>query len=249
MNIGFFRDVFSGRLAVIYPDRRLAAVPETGLVIPTFNRPDYLRTSLESLRNSRLEGVLVVIVDDASSEPETLETVKSLTLPHVPVIKIFKRRRKGFAAHESVRMGWDLLSGRYGCRFLCCLDADTLVKPDWLIRMRSLFDRERPRRGPLIVTGFNAQPHPVLSEGVDFYLKKVVGGISMFFDREMYRDVVRPNLKLEPATGVGWDWHVIYEMERRGYPFLCTKPSVVQHIGCRGVYSTAAGGYDVALDY
>lgn len=249
MNGRFFRDILSRRPAVVYPDRWPASIPETGLVIPTFNRPEYLKTSLASLRGSRLEDVLVVVVDDASSEPMTLEMVKHLTLPGVPVIRIFKRRRKGFSAHESLRLAWDLLSGKYGCRFLCCLDSDTVVKPDWLVRMRSLFDRERPRRGPLIVTGFNAQPHPVLSEAADFYFKKVVGGISMFFDRDMYREVVRPNLKLEPATGVGWDWHVIYEMERRGYPFLCTKPSVVQHIGCRGVYSTAAGGYDVALDF
>jgi glycosyltransferase involved in cell wall biosynthesis len=246
---GFFRDILSGRRTLVYPDPWSAAVPETGLVIPTFNRPEYVRASFASLRSSRLEGVLVVIVDDASSDPATLEMVRALDLPGVPVIKVFKHRRRGVAAHESLRWGWDLLSGKYRCRFLCCLDSDAVVKPDWLIRIRSLFDRETPRRGPLIITGFNAHRHPVLSEGADFYLKKVVGGINMFFDAAMYRKVVRPNLRLDPTTGVGWDWHVIHEMERQGYSFLCTKPSAVQHIGCQGIFSTVAGGYDMARDY
>ncbi len=249
MKTGFLREILCGHRTLVLPDRWPAAIPETGLVIPTFNRPEYVRASFESLRGSRLQGVLVVIVDDASNDPETLEMVKALDLPGVPVIKVFKHRRRGVAAHESLRWGWDLLSGKYRCRFLCCLDSDAVVKPDWLVRIRSLFDRETPRRGPLIVTGFNAHPHPVLSEEADFYIKKIVGGINMFFDGEMYRKVVRPNLKLESSTGLGWDWHVIHEMERQGYPFLCAKPSVVQHIGCRGVYSTAAGGYDVALDF
>ncbi len=191
----------------------------------------------------------MAVVDDASNDPETVKLVNDLTLPGIPIIKIFKRLRGGFAVHESLRLGWDLLAGKYGCRFLCCLDSDVVVRADWLLRMRNLFDREAARRGPLIVTGFNAQPHPVICEGDDFYLKKVVGGISMFFDHDMYREVVRPNLKLEPSTGVGWDWHVIHEMGRRGFPFLCTKPSVIQHIGRHGVYSTDAGGYDVAHDF
>jgi len=249
MNFRVVRDRLLGRLTVIAPRPRLCVPPEVGLAVPTFNRPQYARASFASLRASSLPKVMLAIVDDASSEREIVELVKEFAIPGVPAIKILKRRRQGFNAHESLRLAWDLLADDYGCRFFCCLDSDAVVKPDWLVRIRSLFDRESRRRGPLIVTGFNAHTHPVRSEGADFYLKQIVGGINMFFDAEMYREVVRPNLKFEPSTGQGWDWHVIHEMERRGYPFLCTKPSVVQHIGRQGIYSTASGGYDVAHDY
>jgi len=38
-------------------------------------------------------------------------------------------------------------------------------------------------------------------------------------------------------------------MHRRGYPMLCTKPSVIQHIGQFGQFSNAGVGFDRATDF
>lgn len=236
-------------LDTIYPAEPLLNTYEIGLVIPTCNRPDYLRTCFASLQQSRLENVIVVVVDDASHIQETVDLVRSFSMPDVPVVKILKQQWQDFAVHDSLRIGWDFSFTSFNCRYLCNLDSDTIVKIDWFNRLRDLYRRERPKRGPIIVTGFNSNRHPVLGEGDDYYLKETIGGLNMLFDLPLYQKIIRPNLKYEMDTQVGWDWFVVGAMQKMEYPILCIKPSVIQHIGKLGRFSNLSNGYDVALDF
>jgi glycosyltransferase involved in cell wall biosynthesis len=235
---------------ILYPHGPLPDSCETGLVIPTFNRSDYVRACFASLRKSRFpEGTVVVVVDDDSQEQETIELARFFSLPGVPVIKIFRQQSRHFTVHESLRTGWDFLVERFNCPYLCNLDSDALVKENWLTQLRDLYRREREKRGPIIVTGFNADSHPVLGEEEGFCHKESIGGLNMFFDGDLYRTVVRPNLRFDEETQVGWDWFTVWAMQRLGHPFLCLKPSVVQHIGESGRNSGAEVGYDRAPDF
>ncbi len=221
---------------------------QVGLVIATWNRPAYLRRMLDHLSASDLTHTIVAIVDDASSSEETRRLVRDFSMDATPVVKIFRMRRRGYAVDEALRDGWDLLADEYGCRLLANVDPDTIMKPDWLQRLVELFDRERARQGPLIVTGFNSRAHGTIREDEDFWVKSSIGGLNMLFDAALYRDVVRPNLRYEPMSEVGWDWYVVAAMRARGYPFLCLRPSRVQHIGEVGRFSRL-GNHDVADDY
>lgn len=234
---------------VVRPAAPPATWPGTGLVVTTFDRPEVLERSLASLGASALEGAVLAIVDDASADPRTRRLIDGFAPPGVPVFRVYKQERRGFGVHESLRIGWDLLRGECGCARLANLDGDTLVKPDWLARLGSLFERERARRGPLIATGFHAGSHGVLEEGPDLRVKASVGGINLYFDAALYDEVVRPNLRWDPVREVGWDWHVVGAMRARGLPLLCTRPSVVQHIGLVGRFSGPRAGCDVAPDF
>jgi Glycosyl transferase family 2 len=237
------------RVTVIPPHGDAQPGPfDVGLVIATYNRPEYLRRTLDHLAHSSLDGTIVAIVDDASSSAETRQIVRECALGQTPIVKIFRTRRRGYAVHEALQDGWDLLANQYGCRLLANVDPDTIMKPDWLQRLVTVFRRERALQGPLILTAFHSRQHPTLSEADDVRVKSSIGGLNMMFDRELYSDLVRPNLVYEPMSEVGWDWYVVAAMRARGYPFLCLRPSLVQHIGEVGRFSRP-DSHDVADDY
>lgn len=227
----------------IEPAGALPAHTTVGLVITTYNRPRLTARCFRSLRRSHLGDTAVVVVDDGSDDHRTRQLVAGLEFPDVPIIKAFRRRHEGFNVHESLRLGWELLLDRYHCRYLANLDADVVVKADWLRRVLALFQAQRPLRGPLLVTGFNAHTHPVFVEESDYRIKASIGGLQTLFDPALYQEVIRPHLR------VNWDDHVVAVMRVRGYPLLCTKPSVVQHLGRTGHYSNLSAGYDVAYDF
>ncbi len=60
----------------------------------------------------------------------------------------------------------------------------------------------------------------------------------------IYDKIVRPCL-----SGLDWDWLMVEQMHDHNYPILCTRPSVIQHIGRDGLWSSSNGTYDVAIDY
>lgn len=220
-----------------------------GLVVTTYNRPWYAWRTLRCLRRS-LQGsdVAVAVVDDASSSAATLRVVRSFASGPLPVATLLKKQRQGFDVHNSLKLGWDYLHRQHGCRYLVNIDSDVLSKPGWLETLKALFERERRRRGPLLLTGFNTPNHPVLETHEDYCIKKSFGGINTFFDRALYEETVRPNLVFNKEENWGWDWYVVKALREASYPMLCSRPSVVQHIGRLGQWSRWRH-YDKAVDY
>jgi hypothetical protein len=233
-----------------------------GVVVTAFGRPLSLLRTLHDLRNSTLDDAVVAVVDDGSVDVVTPAIVSAFTIPSVrvlsvlrptkplraatyllPVVGRFYRDLSTFTVHEALQAGFDtLLTVEPTLQLLVNVDGDLRLRRDWLTRLRALHTRERARRGPLIATGFHAPNHPVVEVHDDFVVKASVGGANLAFDVDVYRDVVRPQLALH------WDWRVCAEMQRRGWPLLCTRPSVVQHAGRVGRFSRR-GQFDHAEDF
>jgi hypothetical protein len=215
-----------------------AQVPTIGLVICTFNRPELLRATLASLETTTLPtNTVVALVDDGSTDLETRQLIHAFALDTCPVHKIYRVAHDGFGVHDSLRIGWDYLHERYGLSYFVNLDSDTVLRREWLVKSLELFQRERARRGPLLVTGFHTTRHPIVEVAADHYRKASCGGVHMLFDGTLYEEVIRPSLRQDADPDHGWDWQVVDAMRSRGYPCLCTRPSVLQHIGMYGQYS------------
>lgn len=226
------------------PDQPLKEHYKVGLVITTYNRPHYLRRCLLALHCSVLHDAIILIVDDGSNEEETSECIQSYSIPGIPVLKSFRIQKNGCRMYESLSYGWGLLLNNFNCTYLCNLDADTIVKKHWLTELQNVYEMERHKQGPFIITGFNAKAHPVVSQVEKYYIKKSIGGINLFFDQQVYSEIVFSRL-----SDIYWDWEVVKAMKDHKYPILCTRPSVIQHIGQEGFWSSTYGGYDVAVDY
>ena len=215
-----------------------SSAPKLGLVLATFNRPELLRATLTSLCQTDLpSGTVMAIVDGGSSEQATRQLIWDFALDTVPVHKVFRPANHGFGVHESLRIGWDLLHERYGLNYFANIHSDVIFRHEWLVRSMDLYQRERPQHAGLLVTGFHTPRHPVKALYEDCYRKESCGGIHTLFDAELYHNVVRPNLAYSEQDEWGWDWRVVAELKRQGYPILCTRPSVIQHIGMFGQFS------------
>lgn len=88
------------------------------IIIPTFNRCDFIHSAIESAINQS-EIVEIIVVDDGSSD-NTENVVKSIDYP----IKYFYQNNKGVSAARN--LGIREASGDY----LIFLDSDDIITPD-----------------------------------------------------------------------------------------------------------------------
>lgn len=220
-----------------------------GLVLTCFNRPAELRRCLASLQGCTIpQGLEFVIVDDASTDPDTTNQIQQFSLPGVTFHKIRHERNQGIRGalitgiHNAFSHDIDMVIN---------LDSDAIVKPEFFTRLVELYQQARQ---PQIITGFHCvtrnangtERHPVLAQENGFWLKSSVGGINMAFGRQAFERWILPALK---QLG-NWDYHTCLNSMRDGVPILCAVPSLVQHIGLRSSLGhTTAEEPDLAADW
>ena len=79
-----------------------------------------------------------------------------------------------------------------------------VVKRQWVTALSGLYETlSRTGRRPLVCTGFNARNHAAAETGDGYRIKPTVGGANLLFDKDTYRDIVRPTL-----LNVAWDWRL-----------------------------------------
>lgn len=203
-----------------------------GLLICTFNRPDYLQQCLASVKVADIPGdTEICIVDDHSTDETTRKLIREFDHPCLSCMICKKENR---SIKDSLLAGIDYLF-KLGCTVVTNLDSDAIVAKNFLQVLLQL----KQRFPDHIITGFNcltrnrdgSERHKVLMEGEGFNLKKSVGGINMMFDKGQYTSWIRPSLIRCLATQGNWDHQSCIESERSGKEIVCAVPSVVQHIG------------------
>jgi len=193
------------------------------LIIPVFNRPNYLRKCLESLSGSYFpDNIIVIMINDASTDPETIKLFRDFEL-HIGIVKFTHHKNQGIK--KNIQFGVERAIG-FGCDTFIILDSDATVKPDWIEKLLTSFNKfHRP------VTGFNSivrnkdgsERHPIIISSNSHHIKSSVGGINLVFNEQHYRDYFLPTLN----NNLNWD----AEFCKLAKEILCLTPSVVQHIG------------------
>ena len=216
-----------------------------GIVMPTFGRPEVLEECLNSLGGSDLTNATVIIVDESATKLNPLEIFKTHKIisqfkPNVNVLKIFKRKHGNM--FDSIKTAIDHLTTK-GISYFTILDSDTLVHPNWLTELQSVYKLNQTY--PRIVTGFNttSNNHHTLQSTGKYRIKQSIGGINMFFDKDTYLEYIRPNL-----IDKDWDWRVCNSVTHVNGILMATKPSVVNHIGVYGINSSSKT-HDRATDF
>jgi glycosyltransferase involved in cell wall biosynthesis len=204
-----------------------------GLVITCFNRPQYLSKCLESLAAADLSALhCIVIVNDASTDAETLRLFREFYIDGVPIIKMTNERN--LKVYGSLKRGWDKCVEQ-GCDVLMNLDSDAIVKADFVERLTDAVLNNQVH----VVTGFNSRNkkkdgtdrHPVVSVHDGYLMKQSVGGINFAFTGIVYKLLVSPVLERCIDNPVNWDHHVCIDAMKADRPIICLTPSCVQHIG------------------
>jgi len=230
-----------------------------GIIICCYNRPEFLKKTLESLKQTNkndLNQSILYILDDHSDNKETPKMIEDYVadiknIDGVDTLKVkINRNRENMGIAKSLEKGFTFLYPK--CEYLTNIDSDVLVKPNWLSKLQEVYERSNRERNDgngVLVSGFNCTPpncdHKILSSTNLYHVKKSIGGINTFFHRDKFDDyvnVIGNNVK-------NWDWKLCDYCNENNIPIIVTNPSVIQHIGFTGLNSFGKEKYDYAKDF
>lgn len=173
----------------------------TAIVIPIYNRPEYVKRCFDSLSKLTVNPDLFVLVDDGS----TVE---------LPAFDGNWIKKQNGGVKSALFTGIEYAFGN-GADLVINLDSDAIVKPDFVKRLAGLH-----QASGLITSGFNNPKEPILHD----CFKRHANGINMCFNREQYEAHIKPALLRRSGN---WD----YDASESAGKVAITIPSCVQHIG------------------
>ena len=207
---------------------------KVALLVRSYNRPNYLRDTLDSLLRADIDLCCErLIYDDCSSDPEVTRVLTDPTRVNVPGKEFTVIRGSvNIGCKQSYIVALDKLKSY---DFICTVDNDVHVKPNFISKMTSTYNDAYALYGTntMLLTGFDpSNTHRNCVETYQtFYRKRSCGGVSFFFHKSFKSFVVS-------AWGINLDWGVVQLMDKYQFPIVCTRPGVVQHIGAHGLNSS-----------
>ena len=208
---------------------------KTVLIIPVFERADYLLKTLESVWPWLTDDVHVILADDGSTDPQVQK-----------ICNAFMRRRlnrnRYWQFHNS-GIAFNLLRSIEQCReydTIITLDSDFIVKPDFFTTLKKLLADHGNQN--TIITGFNASSHPITDQHEGYAVKGTIGGGNLCFTWAAYEKHIRRSL-----VDSLWDWRMCESVQKASGWFICATPSICQHIGTESTMGHKSS--DKAEDY
>ncbi len=108
--------------------RPSGGTPLVSVIVPCFNHGRYLRDCLDSIRDQTYPAIETIVVDDASSDPQTVALIERLE-NQVTVLRMPRNSGPSAARNAAI----DRASGRY----ILPVDADNKLLPDAVERLVS----------------------------------------------------------------------------------------------------------------
>jgi hypothetical protein len=223
----------------------------TGILIVSYNRPEYYRKCLDSFRTAIIpDDTLIMLIDDASTDADTVRLFNDFQVGEKPVIKLRNAVNQKISAN--IKKGFDHLF-LIGCDIVMNFDSDSIIKPYAIVKLIA----EKMKHKGNILTGFNcttknadgSERHKIIETKEDYHLKRSVGGLNFVIDKKNYNHWVEPALNQAIAHTGNWDHIACKNAEAQGKPIVSIFPSVVQHIGFVSSMGHSAEAPDVADDF
>jgi glycosyltransferase involved in cell wall biosynthesis len=101
--------------------------PLVSVVIPCFNYGQYVEQAIRSVLSQTFTNLEIIVVEGGSTDGTTAEALRDLEQTGLPRTR-FVYRTESHLAGDNRNFGIGLARGRY----VCCLDADDLIKPTYV---------------------------------------------------------------------------------------------------------------------
>jgi glycosyltransferase involved in cell wall biosynthesis len=105
------------------------------VVIPFYNLGAYVEEALNSVIESTYQPTEIIIVNDGSTDPSSLAVLGQIEARRIPNLRVVHTENQGLAATRNT--GAHEAHGE----FVCFLDADDLIEPDFYARAIDVLDR------------------------------------------------------------------------------------------------------------
>lgn len=103
------------------------------VLMPCFNHGDYIEEAIASVLNQTFGDAEIIVVDDGSTEPATIDRLRTLDLPRT---RVLHTRNQGLPAARN-----HAARHAEGTVF-CALDADDRLAPEWFEKALAALDRD-----------------------------------------------------------------------------------------------------------
>lgn len=224
---------------------------KVAIIIPTYNRPEYLKRCFDSLANTYLPSdLLLYIIDDCSTNTETLRLINNLNLPCI-IERHYKNKNKGI--NDSLYTAYNELFSRL-YTYIIVLDSDAIVN-NYFYDMMTYYHMILPNN---IISGFNTLTlnehgnirHPIIENNGWHIKKNTVGGLCFGITKRIYKKFTKPVLEhlLRINKLQHFDTTFTKNASERKVHIVCTVPSVADHIGFSSLLDHNYNP-DVAIDY
>ncbi|WP_434687167.1 glycosyltransferase [Pseudanabaena minima] len=110
-------------LVVIEQKQWSRDLPLVSVIIPCYNYGKYLEEAIDSVLAQTYKNFEIIVVDDGSTDPDTIILLRKLNKPKTKIV-----RTNNFKLPAARNNGIKEAKGKY----ICCLDADDLLKPTYL---------------------------------------------------------------------------------------------------------------------
>jgi glycosyltransferase involved in cell wall biosynthesis len=107
--------------------------PRISVLMPCFNHGVFIGEAIQSVLDQTFSDVEILVVDDGSTDPGTIECLRNLRTPRTTVLRTENR---GLPAARNAA------ARRAAGSFLCALDADDRLEPVWFERAVAMLDAQ-----------------------------------------------------------------------------------------------------------
>lgn len=208
------------------------------LLIRSYERPEYLETTLKSVLSSDIDICTKrYIYDDASNDIDTNRLLSNKDYVNVKgkeFIVIKGRTNRGVKLSYVDALNYIKNYNNDEELLICTIDNDVIVKPNFISVLMNEYTNAHNKYNTLniLLTGFNPTNAHVnfIEDNGSYYRKESCGGVNFVFHIKFIDFIIK-------QWDIQEDWGVIYEMIKQDMPICCLTNSVINHIGYHGVNS------------
>jgi hypothetical protein len=113
------------------------------------------------------------------------------------------------------------------CEYLIILNSNIIIQKDWISKIYESYSAMRndyPENKFILISGFSITPTEI-DEEKQYILKNNIGGINLFFHRDIYPDYIRKTF-----ISHLWNSNIISYIQELGGIIGETNPNVIQYI-------------------
>ncbi len=182
--------------------------PLVSVIIPCYNQGEFVTETVESVLAQQTRDVEILIVDDGSTDSITRKVLDGARWPRATV---FRTENRGLANARNFLI--ERTSGRY----LCALDADDRLHPEYLSSTLTQFDREPDLTFVSSRLQMFGDEHRVTPEALECDLRTLLCDCPLFPATLVRRDAVLALGGYDTHIPGNEDWDLWISLLERGH--------------------------------